>query len=127
MRRFDAQITFASTTDLEATARFYEDALGLPLALDQGTCRIYRVAGGGYLGFCRRETPAPTDGLILTLVTEDVDAWHERLQAAGVPIEAPPALNPTYRIHHFFCRDPNGYRVEIQRFEDPRWDATLCP
>ena len=121
MSRFDAAITFCPTPDLGATARFYEDVLGLTLALDQGTCRIYRIAGGGFLGFCRSDDPPITRGLILTLVTDDVDGWESRLRAADVEIEAPATLNPTYNIYHVFCRDPNGYRVEIQRFEDERW------
>ncbi|MHC4947681.1 MAG: VOC family protein [Planctomycetota bacterium] len=127
MLPLDAQITFCPTPDLEATARFYEDVLGLPLALDQGTCRIYRVTGSAYLGFCHRPGAVASEGLILTLVTDDVDGWHERLAARGAAIEAPPRLNPTYRIYHFFVRDPAGHRVEIQRFEDPRWPGGGAP
>jgi len=48
------QVTFLYVADLEATHRFYSDLLGLPLVLDQGTCRIYRAAGEAFLGFCRR-------------------------------------------------------------------------
>ena len=51
---FNQQVTFLHTVDLDATAHFYESMLGLPLALDQGVCRIYRVAAGAYVGFCRR-------------------------------------------------------------------------
>jgi hypothetical protein len=31
----------------------------------------------------------------------------------------PPAHSDTYRIYHCFLRDPNGYLVEFQRFDDP--------
>lgn len=116
-----AGITFCVTHDLKTTARFYEDILGLRLALDQGKCRIYGVAGGAYLGFCERETDYSTDGIILTLVTDDVDGWYEDLSSRGIEIEHEPRLNPDYEIYHFFLRDPNGYLLEIQRFEDPRW------
>ncbi len=37
------QITFVYTADLAASARFYGEQLGLPLVIDQGSCRIYRV------------------------------------------------------------------------------------
>src|SRR5215831_15482127 len=96
------QITFLDTEDLARTAEFYEDILGLRLARDQGTCRIYHVCEGAYLGFCRRD-PA--------------SAVAPR-SAAGVTVK-PPADNPPYRIYNAFVRDPNGYLVEIQRFWEP--------
>jgi catechol 2,3-dioxygenase-like lactoylglutathione lyase family enzyme len=119
----EAQITFCFTANLEATARFYEEVLGLPLALDQGSCRIYRTAAGAYLGFCERKEGASPEGVILTLVTDDVDGWYERLSRRGVEFEKKPTHNPKYRIYHCFLRDPDGYLIEIQRFEDPRWNA----
>ncbi len=122
MTAFGASITFCTTTDLEATSRFYGEVLGLPLVLDQGRCRIWRVAGGGYLGFCLREAVIPGT-VILTLVTPDVDGWYHRLVTRGVPIEKPPTANPAYRIYHLFARDPNGYLIEIQRFDDPSWNG----
>ena len=36
-------------------------------------------------------------------------------------IEKPPTHNPEFAIYHFFFRDPSGYLLEIQRFDDPRW------
>ena len=38
-----------------------------------------------------------------------------------VPIEKGPVFNPDFQIYQMFLRDPNGYLIEIQRFEDPRW------
>ena len=118
---FAQQVTFLYTDDLAKTVRFYEDALQLPLVLDQGTCRIYRVSNDGFLGFCARATPAQPDGVIVTLVSDRVDEWHARLVALGVEIEKPPTLNEDYNIYHIFVRDPNGYLVEIQTFLDPSW------
>ncbi len=118
---FDAALTFGYTKKPEETWHFYENLLQLPLVLDQGGCRIWRVAGSGYLGFCHREKAESPAGVILTLVTEDVDGWAARLREAGVPFEKDPAYNPDYKIYHCFLRDPNGYLVEIQRFEDERW------
>jgi catechol 2,3-dioxygenase-like lactoylglutathione lyase family enzyme len=121
MTPFDAQITFCSTNDLDATAAFYEQTLGLTLALDQGACRIYRVADNAYLGFCARDDAPRPDGVILTVVTDDVDGWHAQLIERGVRFEKPPATNQKFDIYHCFLRDPNGYLIEIQRFDDPRW------
>lgn len=118
------QITFLGASDLGATATFYEKILALPLVLDQGTCRIYRTAGGAYLGFCKH-LPVARAGrhVIVTLVSQEVDAWYEYLLNKGVEIEKPPGLNPNYDIYHFFVRDPNGYLVEVQNFLDPAWPA----
>jgi len=118
--------TFLYTRDLAATAHFYEDLMGLPLALDQGDCRIYRVAEHGFLGFCQRdEAPMDPGGIILTLITEEVDDWYAYLVAHGVTFEEQPVFNPRYEIYHCFLRDPNGYLLEIQRFEDPAWDEAI--
>ncbi len=120
---FDAQITFCYTVDFESTTHFYEELLGLPLALDQGKCRIYRVSDGAFIGVCQSEEPPDTAGIILTLVSDDVDGWFGQLEGRGVQFEKPPSLNPSFNIYHCFLRDPNGYLIEIQRFEDPDWKS----
>lgn len=118
----EQQITFLRTADLAMTAGFYESVLGLPLILDQGSCRIYRTGGTAFVGFCRHlEAPALPQGIILTLVSGDVDGWYRYLQEHGVIVERAPAHNPRFNIYHFFFRDPNGYLIEIQQFLDPAW------
>jgi catechol 2,3-dioxygenase-like lactoylglutathione lyase family enzyme len=119
---FAQHVTFLYTSDLAETARFYEDVIGLPLVLDQGSCRIYRVSADGFLGFCARRGAQPS-GVIVTFVTQDVDDWYVRLCVRDVVFEKTPALNPAYNIYHCFLRDPNGYLLEIQRFLDPAWPA----
>ncbi len=120
----DQQVTFLYTRDLAATAVFYEEVLELPLVLDQGSCRIYETGGGCFLGFCQRdETPEVPSGVIITLVTAEVDEWYYYLLDKGLAFEKPPALYPAYNIYHCFLRDPNGYLLEIQQFLDPAWPA----
>ena len=114
-------ITFLYVEDLEASDRFYSGILGLPLLVDQGSCRIFLVAADAYLGVCERSGRASPEGLIITLVSEEVDAWHDRLTALGVPAEQEPRQNDHYGVYHAFYRDPDGYLVEIQRFLDPGW------
>ncbi len=117
----ESSITFLYTHELATSVRFYEDVMGLELWLDQGTCRIYRVSGDGYLGLCQAsETKAEQIGkqsnVIFTLVTQQVDEWYEYLKERGIEFEKPPSRNELYNIYHCFLRDPNGYLIEIQRF-----------
>ena len=122
------QVTFLYTNDLAATHQFYDEVLGLPLVLDQGMCRIYQVQPTAFLGFCQAGTAVDRrvedpSGVILTLVSDEVDEWHTYLQThhPTVTIEKPPTRNDTYNIYHIFLRDPNQYLVEIQTFLDPAW------
>ncbi len=115
------QVTFLHTKDLAKTAVFYQNILGLKLVLDQGKCQIFQVDQDAFVGFCEHFKGANPDGVILTLVSDHVDAWHDYLLAQNVPIEKPPTLNETFNIYHIFLRDPNGYLVEIQKFLDPAW------
>ena len=64
---------------------------------------------------------APAAGVIVTLVSPDVDAWHERLAAAGATVVEAPSTSERYRIYHAFYRDPDGHLMEVQRFTDPGW------
>ena len=120
---FDQQVIFLYTRDLARSAAFYGETLGLPLVLDQGTCRIFRVSADGFLGVCcsTEARPVNPDGVIVTLVCDDVEGWHERLTTKGVVFETPPRQNPDFNITHCFLRDPDGYLLEIQRFHDPAW------
>jgi catechol 2,3-dioxygenase-like lactoylglutathione lyase family enzyme len=117
----EASIVFLRCRDLEATTRFYSGMVGLPIALDQGGCRIFGTGGTGYFGFCKGEPTEPAASVCLTLVVADVPGWHQRLVGAGACPDGPPRINDQYRIEHFFVNDPDGYRLEVQRFLDPGW------
>lgn len=112
-------IAFYPAADLEKTRAFYEHLLGLKLVRDQGTCLIFEVAENAYLGFCEHLQPIKDLSFIITLITADVDGAFETLRAAEVLVEGPPSHNEHYGIYHVFARDPNGYRLELQRFDKP--------
>lgn len=114
---FDSQITFLYVADLERSAAFYGETLGLELARDQGACRIYRTGADAFLGICNHRRSEP-GGVIITLVSDEVDAWAARLADAGYDVEGP-AANERFALYHCFVRDPDGHLVEIQRFNDP--------
>ena len=123
---FDHFVTFLGCAELSRTAEFYEQRLALPLILDQGSCRIYQVSASGFLGFCSQQTITATGRqVIATFVCDDVDARVALLKERGVVFEKEAAYNSQYRIYHCMFRDPDGYLLEIQRFEDERWLRTV--
>ena len=123
--RIQQQVTWIYTPDLLATAPFYDTTLGLQLVLDQGACRIYRTGESSFLGLCNTRPGREVEprGVVLTLVTPDVDAWYAQLLGAGVQIEGAPLRSAQFNVYSFFASDPNGYRIEFQQFLDPAWPA----
>lgn len=123
---FDQQVTFLLVADLDHSARFYRDVLGLDQVLDQGDCRIFRTTDSAFVGICERTDRGDPGSILLTLVTDDVDAQHQVLVAAGALCEKAPQHNEKYNVYHAFYRDPDGYLIEIQRFLDPMWPAAVA-
>lgn len=128
--RIGQAITFLYADPPEPSWAFYEGVLGLELAQDQGSCRIYAAASEGgraFIGVCRARAPRTGDdpravgGVVFTFVARDVDGWHAWLKANGVEVPAQPAFSETYRVYHFFLKDPAGYTLEFQRFDRPDW------
>lgn len=115
-----AFILFLGTKDLNRTHRFYTDLMGLSLVIDQGTCRIYQVPGGGFVGFCEHlEVCHSGRSPILTFVTNQVDQVYMKLKRSGMDIPEEPVQNEKFGIYHFFVKDPQGYTVEVQSFSRP--------
>jgi hypothetical protein len=57
--------------------------------------------------------------VLVTLVTDDVDGWYQRLKNAGIAVEEAPKIHEPAKVHGFFFEGPGGYAFEIQRFLDP--------
>jgi len=121
--KLSSQITFLYFAELGEAARFFEEILQLEKVDDQGFARIYKISGGAFIGIvdeskghCNAATEKNT---LITLVTDDVHPWYERLKGAGVAIEAPPAFQPKANVECFFFEGPGGYAFEIQTFLNP--------
>ena len=119
-QKISQQITFLHSEDLRATRHFYCDVLGLSLVRDQGSCLVFQVTESAFIGFCEHITSINTDrSVILTLVTDEVDEWYKGLQEKGINVISEPKHNSKFSIYHFFFHDPDGYWIEIQRFDEP--------
>ena len=117
------QLTFLYTDDLARAVAFYRDVLDLEPVVDQGRAVLFRVNAGAYLGVCdRTDRPRGTDGVMVSFVG-DVDRVYAKLSARGVVFDGPPGPQMDGRVYAAFFRDPDGYRLEIQEFRDPAWDA----
>lgn len=115
------QITFLYYYDLEPIAEFYESVLGLDLVTDQRVAKIYRVNSSAYVGIVDGEEghlePQESSAVLLTVVVEDVPAWHAHLKSQGV--EGLTEIERGKHVESFFFRDPGGYAWEMQRFLAP--------
>ena len=123
--KLDSHITFLSVKDLTLTSSFYENNFGFRLILDQGQCRIYKTPADSYIGFCENGKNNVCENVVITFVTQDVDNVFKELKAKVPDIEIikEPALNERFKIYNGFIKDPDGYLIEIQRFESPEWNA----
>lgn len=117
----DALITFLPSTDLERSADFYAHVLGLVLVLDQGTCQIYRVTESSFIGVCQRSEFGDAEPVITTIVANDVDGWYQRVIDAGWTDVSEPEHSAAYKLYHIWVTDPDGNKLEVQRFDDPNW------
>ncbi|CAN5832087.1 VOC family protein [soil metagenome] len=102
--------------DLEASIRFYTAVVGLRVAREYGTegrrTGAVLFCGGGFLELSTSPSAGPPEGLSLWLQVVDVDAEHERLDAAGVQVLAPPATMP-WGLRECWVADPDGARLAL--------------
>ena len=105
--------------DLERSAAFYGDALGLrPLAdghFDAGGVRISLHPSLG--------RPVEPQGSFLVFIVEAVDEAYEELLGHGVHFDAPPAEQEFGRAASF--RDPDGHELWI--WQPPAEDDERFP
>lgn len=115
----DLAITFLYYRDLPAAMRFYEEVLGLPLAIDQGWCKIYRLCPGAHVGLVDEargmHRAHPVKPVQLCLRVEDVDGWYAYAQARALPGLSELFANEALGIRAFVFDDPEGYQIEIQQ------------
>lgn len=119
----NATITFFYYKDLDEAVRFYRDLVGLDATMDEEWVKIFQVSATSSIGLVldgRGFHPVSDDKpAMLSLVTNDVDAWYQKLVQADVPIlkALPPADSPTdpgrAPVRGFVAEDPGGYTVEF--------------
>lgn len=111
-------ITFFYYRDLPTAMRFYEDVLGLPLAIDQGWCKIYRICPGAHVGLVDETKGmnkwAAVKPVQLCIRVPDVEAWYGYATAKALDGLSELFRNDEIGIKAFVFNDPEGYQIEIQ-------------
>ncbi len=102
--------------DLQASARFYEQHLGLTRAAVSPPHAV--VFDTHPVPFAVREPAVDLDavdrlgwGVALWLKAENADKMHDAMAAQGVPIVTPPFDGPFGRTFAF--ADPDGYVITL--------------
>lgn len=57
--------------------------------------------------------------MFVPVVVRDVGAAYDDLTTRGAKPEGPIEHVPAFALTRFLVRDPHGYLVEVQRFDDP--------
>ena len=116
--RTQLAITFFYYRDLPAAMEFYEQTLGLELAIDQGWSRIYRICEGAHVGLVDESRGMHKSATIkpvqLCIRVDNVDAWFRYATDQGLPKLSDLFTNEDLGIRAFVFEDPEGYQIEIQ-------------
>lgn len=105
-------------SEFDACVEFYTGVMGMSVEWRPDDDTVFLTSGNDNLALYRSAEPAAARPQRLDHVgfliasPEDVDRWHDYLQEQGVPIIEP---LKTHRdgARSFFCRAPDGTRVQI--------------
>jgi predicted enzyme related to lactoylglutathione lyase len=101
--------------DIASGRDFYEDVLGL-IAIEASDTEVrYRIGHDSFL-VLTKATPAASEGAALVLAVRDLDEARNRLENAGVAVEASDELREA--LGAIFVRDPSGHLLGLAVFEE---------
>lgn len=115
---FVLAITFQYYRNLPKAQAFYEDVLGLSLAIDQRWSKIYHIEGQAHLGLVDEargmQNWAEQKTVQLCLRVLDVDAWYAWVKSQNVKGLTEMFDSEELGIRAFAMNDPEGYQIEVQ-------------
>ena len=115
-------------TDVEASSRWYQEALGLRSVHggpeyerlappgggdDDFVLQLHKLDADEHPGLIDPEQPPGANGVALWFRTDDFDGAVERARAAAAEIVNGPLVNDNARHRELWLRDPDGYVVVI--------------
>jgi predicted enzyme related to lactoylglutathione lyase len=119
----DGLLTFFYYKDMARAGEFYEKIMGFELVQDQKWAKIFRVADNAYMGCVDGNIGYhkhdPTKPVMLTVIVDDPDAWYQHFMENGIEPLDKPHDDVELNMRIFLLKDPEGYVIEIQKFNDP--------
>lgn len=107
-----------TTTDMDATKRFYTEVLGFDLAMDMGWVVTF-VSPDNPTAQITCITEDASAGVVPNVTVEvgDVDAVHADAVARGLSIVHPLTDEP-WGVRRFFVEDPSGAVINVMSHPD---------
>ena len=94
-------ITFTYYHDLDRACEFYSEVMGFEKVIDVDFAKVYKAAENAHIGLVDGKRgflkPSEDKPVMITVIVDDVDAWHRRLVENGVEIDQPPRRPHTSR------------------------------
>jgi extradiol dioxygenase family protein len=119
-----SQTTMFYYNDIGPAAHFYGEVLGLENTLDWSWVKFYRTGPASSVGLVTEgdggwHKVQEKNSVMLSLVTEEIDAWYDRLDGRD-DVTILKDIGDGGPIRSFLLEDPGGYTVEFfQWLEKP--------
>jgi uncharacterized glyoxalase superfamily protein PhnB len=98
-------------SNMEASTEFYETAGFDVRRYDDGFAFVELADQSVFDLDLIESTDPATNGAGCYIITEDVDPWHDRLAAAGLPVT--PIENQPWDMREFTLTDPSGNHIRV--------------
>ena len=97
--------------DMSAATRFYESAGFSVERYDDGFAFVHLDDQSVFDLDLNPAIEASTNGAGCYMIVTDVDGWHDRLVAAGLPVTS--IEDQPWGMHEFTLTDPSGNHIRI--------------
>jgi predicted enzyme related to lactoylglutathione lyase len=120
LKGVEGSITFFYYEDLAKAEEFYCGVMGFEKVIDVDFAKVFRVSGDAHVGIVDGQKgsmrPTKDKPVMLTVIVDDIEAWHRHLVERGVEIDQPPKEASYLRMKTLLFRDPEDYVIEVLEF-----------
>lgn len=125
-----ASVTSVYFQKSEDVSNFYSGLFDVESSARMGEASLYRMSASGFValvdGGDELHQPTEENGVTLSFLTTDIDAWFERATTwPGFELRTPEVLNEGGLVRVFVGYDPTGIFLEWDTFLDREENAAL--